>query len=339
MAGLGVTRITLAAGWNGGIMQSLETRNLGRYQGYGYFPDGDQVALGYSPGMIVIPANLRNVVKSRQHPAPIKQLLSTLHRRVGLRLSRWLGPVKPVPRHEPDPETEQQIRLRQREVLDSINRDGGREVYIVGGGPSLKELDLAPLADKTVITVNYSVFTVPNAAFFVTLDPRFFSKIQDRQAEFDRHPAIKVLIHNWPTDRVVVRNEGLTVGPTGADFSAFPMILRSYEAEGFGRSFLDFRNGANSGYCAIQLALLLGYQRIHLLGFDLTDAGGQQHFHDAYQLDPNCLPSYIRYFRAALKSLPEQWPGVELISHSPVSVLNDLIPYEPFEDAVQVPAE
>jgi hypothetical protein len=235
------------------------------------------------------------------------------------------GRVHAFPRADP----------RQRLILDQLNAGTQREVYIVGGGPSLKDVDLSPLADKAVIAVNYSIFTVPNAAYFVTLDPRFFTKIKDRQAEFDQHPAIKVLVHNWPTDRVVVRQDGLTVGPTNADFSAFPLIIRSTMADGFGKTFLDFRNGANSGYCALQLALLLGYRQIHLLGFDLTDAGGQQHFHDAYKLDPNCLPSYIQHFRAGLKMLAEQWREVQVISHSPVSVLNDLIPYEPFE----IPAE
>ena len=206
----------------------------------------------------------------------------------------------------------------------------GGDVYIVGGGPSLKEIDLSQLDGQTVIAVNYSIFTLPNAAFFVTLDPRFFAKVKDRLSEFDSHPATKILVHNWATDRVVVQTDRLTVGPTSADFSGFSLIIRSTVAKGFGRNFLDFRNGANSGYCAMQLALLLGYKRIHLLGFDLTGA----HFHEAYKLDPDCLPDYIRYFRDGLQSLAADRPDVEVISHSPISVLNDLIPFVPLAASI-----
>lgn len=211
--------------------------------------------------------------------------------------------------------------------------DGGpTDVYIVGGGPSIKDVDLSILSDKAVIAVNYSIFSVSNAAYFVTLDPRFFSKIKGRLDEFNNHPATKVLIHNWPTDRVKFHPwAGLTVGPSKADFSAFKIVIHSTVAAGFGKTFLDFRHGSNSGYCAVQFALLLGYTRIHLLGFDLTDAGGQQHFHNAYQLDRNCLPAYIRHFEEGLKSLPSTWPDVKVISHSPISVLNQMIPYEPLQ--------
>jgi hypothetical protein len=210
-----------------------------------------------------------------------------------------------------------------------------REIYIVGGGPSVKDVDLTQLDDQTVIAVNYSIFSLPRAAYFLTLDPRFFTKISRTQLKaFEQHPATKVLVHNWPTDKVQLRPwSGLTVGPSRTDFSNFTMVLRSPVAEGFGKSFLDFRNGVNSGYCALQFALLMGYDRIHLIGFDLTDVGGQQHFHDAYQLDPNCMPSYIRYFRSGLKVLAEEWPHVQVISHSPVSTLNDLIPYMPLNSA------
>jgi hypothetical protein len=256
--------------------------------------------------------------------SPLGRLVAFLGNQFG-RLGRGEKPVKRNGQFWP-----QQSEHTALRTVPAPAEGGPRDVYIIGGGPSLKGVDLSPLSDKAVIAVNYSIFSVPTASYFVTLDPRFFSKVKTRLEEFNNHPATKVLIHNWPADRVQFRPlAGLTVGPSKADFSAFKLVIHSTVAQGFGKTFLDFRHGSNSGYCAIQFAMLLGYERIHLLGFDLTDAGGQQHFHDAYQLDRNCLPAYIRHFEEGFKSLPAAWPNVQVISHSAVSALNGMIPYEP----------
>ena len=58
-------------------------------------------------------------------------------------------------------------------------------------------------------------------------------------------------------------------------------VIESNQTEGFGSKLNEFSNGANSGHCGIQLALLAGYRKIYLLGFDLND-NEQTHFHQSY---------------------------------------------------------
>ena len=56
------------------------------------------------------------------------------------------------------------------------------------------------------------------------------------------------------------------------DLYKYHGVIRSGRTEGFGYSLKDFSNGSNSGHCGIQLALLAGYKKIYLLGFDLKEA-------------------------------------------------------------------
>ena len=44
----------------------------------------------------------------------------------------------------------------------------------------------------------------------------------------------------------------------------------------------DTLRGSNSGFAALNLAYLLGYREIALLGFDFQWSAGNSHFHDGY---------------------------------------------------------
>jgi len=211
------------------------------------------------------------------------------------------------------------------------------EVLIVGGGPSLEGFDFGTLRGRDTIAVNYSIFAAPFATYFVTLDRTFFDKVARRHTEFKKMPAVKVLVNNMGDPIHEDAGEILVRGKKRFDFSDFTMIVRSTRADGIGRSFLDFRHGYNSGYCALQLAVLLGYRRIGLLGIDLGSLGGKVHYHNDYRVNWNCMPLYARYFSSGLRDLKENWPDVEVVSHSPISPLNGMIRFEPFAPALSQP--
>lgn len=102
--------------------------------------------------------------------------------------------------------------------------------------------------------------------------------------------------------------------------------------------------GQNSGYQALNLAVLAGAQRILLLGYDMKFApDGRQHwFGDHPRLEhPARLTAHLHNFRRAAKHLARV--GVDVINCSPDSAL-DCFRHEEIEsvlhgqDAAALPA-
>ena len=108
------------------------------------------------------------------------------------------------------------------------------------------------------------------------------------------------------------------------------MVIRNTGVEGIGFSFSDFKTGYNSGFCGFQLAVLLGYKKIYLLGFDLV-SGSQCHYHNRYKgrkIDKESLDRYYDNFVLALKEIKEK-TNIEVFSCSNISRLSKIIPYIP----------
>jgi len=87
-----------------------------------------------------------------------------------------------------------------------------------------------------------------------------------------------------------------------------------------------------SGNCGLQLAILLGYNRIYLLGFDLVSQT-KCHYHDRYKgrkIKDETFHHYYDNFAVALKEV-EKKTDIQVLSCSSISLLNDVILYVPFE--------
>lgn len=155
-------------------------------------------------------------------------------------------------------------------------------VFVVGGGPSVKTFDLRKLSNEDTIVVNKSFMFTPNPTYFVTMDYTFLKKVNIEQ--FKRLSCPKFFIVNRAFEklqeidgRIVDVRFNLVY-----DLKDFDVIIKSYKGEGLGFTWDDFRNGANSGFCGVQLAILLGYSEIYLVGFDLMVSGDWTHYHDGY---------------------------------------------------------
>lgn len=203
------------------------------------------------------------------------------------------------------------------------------EVIIIGGGPSLKGFDFNRLHGHDCIAANQAVFDTPSPRYFVTVDQTFLHKIK-RPIPLS---TTRVFIVNMATGflieqdgRIIDKRMNLVY-----DFSQFDTIIKSLRCDGVGQTIRDFRNGANSGFAALQLALLLGYTRIRLLGIDLTTSGNITHYHKAYSsIRPGFLEKFHNHFIGAIPEIKRLYPDVELISCSPISKLNSLLPYQEF---------
>jgi len=79
--------------------------------------------------------------------------------------------------------------------------------------------------------------------------------------------------------------------------------------------------GQNSGYQALNIAVLAGARRILLLGFDMRFHGGKSHAHNGHDA-PSLEQSYINYAKNFSKmENPLKDLGVEVINCTPGSMI------------------
>lgn len=209
------------------------------------------------------------------------------------------------------------------------------DVYIIGGGGSLKGFDFEKLRDLDTIAVNVAALDVPNPTYCITADSGQFIKIQD--GYYKDVDTTWVLVTN-PNHCSMKWKDGVFKHRSGKILNLFSvnMVIRNAGVEGIGFEFKDFRTGYNSGFCGFQLAVLLGYKRIHLLGFDLCDTfAHQQHYHNRYKNQKTTssqdMEKFYQNFIVAFQRIKEE-TDIEVISHSPISRLNGTIPYEPLKE-------
>lgn len=174
------------------------------------------------------------------------------------------------------------------------------QVYVVGGGASLKGFDWGRLNGKRVMAVNRAYEVLPQAEVVYFSDFRFWIWNQD---DLNSHAGRKITsaakIKQKNIERVKI------TGLTGIDTT--PGCIRQ---------------GNNSGYGAINLALHLGATQILLLGFDMKFSGGQCHWHDGYPVlnSEKMLKNMLHYFDTMVE--PMEKLGVEVINLNTESELH-----------------
>jgi len=102
-----------------------------------------------------------------------------------------------------------------------------------------------------------------------------------------------------------------------------------------GLKFGEFQSGGNSGFCALQFAVIMNYSPIYLLGFDLTDVNGEFCRRQKKELRyMKKMLKWYNYFKAGLSVVKDK-TNIEVFSCSPISKLNSVIPYIPIDKAVR----
>jgi hypothetical protein len=110
----------------------------------------------------------------------------------------------------------------------------------------------------------------------------------------------------------------------------FDKVIQVFKYGGIGFSLNEFHCGSDSGYSALQLAAILGYEEIYLLGLDFTVSGDNTHSHADYpRQDPEHyqgrLDSYLQPYPEAFQILRQN--GIRVYSSSHISKLNQFILY------------
>jgi len=208
------------------------------------------------------------------------------------------------------------------------------EVFIIGGGSSLQGFPFEQLKDKDTIAVNMAAFDVPNPTYCITADSGIFRKIQE--GDFKDIDTTWVMVSNSEHCSMKFRNGQFKHIHSGFVYNPFcvNMLIKNAGVEGVGFSFKDFKTGYNSGFCGLQLAILLRYKKIYLLGFDLNLNPIKCHYHNRYQggkkrIQNERLNLYYSNFKLAFEIIKKE-TDIQIFSCSKTSRLNQLIPYIPF---------
>lgn len=154
-------------------------------------------------------------------------------------------------------------------------------VYVIGGGPSLRDFDFSKLPDDDKIGANRAAW-LADTSIFVTVDRNFHWQNQDAIKDFSGAAYVAI-----PDRNVVLPNVTYWTHLPGAQFSTEPGALA----------------GSNSGFGALNLAFLLGYTDIALLGFDFQWEGRRSHFHEGYARQSKQTDRFLAQWARAFDSV------------------------------------
>jgi hypothetical protein len=176
----------------------------------------------------------------------------------------------------------------------------GRRCFIIGGGPSLKGFDFSRLKGERVIAVNKAFLDVPFADVVFAMDRPLLDLImlgklgENYRRAFETFPGVKI----W-------------LDLSGYSYPPGVYSLPSAGEIGWTRSLREgLFHGQNSGYGALNLALVLGADPIYLLGYDCSRGpAGEKNYHDGYPSGGN--PDAMNIFRRSLEA------GAALLNNGP----------------------
>lgn len=204
-----------------------------------------------------------------------------------------------------------------------------KAVYIIGGGTSLKGFRFANLENKDTIVINKAIYHVSNPTYFITMDYMF---LKNNKESLRKHKVTKFFVGAINNPYLRYRDGKLTDTryKMAYDLDMIDVLIFSKRDKGIGLTFGDFRHGCNSGYCALQLAIALGYKEIYLLGIDLTFTN-DTHFHGGYGYKKSKfkkkLSFYKLYFRYGIAQL-KNYPDIKVYNCSSNSALKNYLPYK-----------
>ena len=202
-------------------------------------------------------------------------------------------------------------------TYSTVKRQFANEtIYIIGGGPSLKNFDVKTLIGKKTIAINKAIIYHPTAKVLYWTDGRFYTWFKN---EVDNYKGLKFALK------------------PGSQYTRDIQVLRKGKTHGLEEDPQVLAHGFNSGHAAINLAYHLGAARIILLGFDMGNDGTQTHFHDGYPTRAAGDKIYHEKFLPGFKQLNVEikTKGIEIYNASPYSRLN-IFPKITIEQALQL---
>lgn len=182
-----------------------------------------------------------------------------------------------------------------------------RTVYILGGGPSLKDVNVEALKGERVIATN-NAYRLADWIDVVTFVDTAW--LEWHESELKSFGGLKISSAKAHLSGIGPR-VGVKVVNSDAQFdglSASPGVVALNK---------------NSGAFAINVATLLGAKRIVLLGFDMKTINGRHNWHKDHKRndkqDPKPYDSFLPRFPAIARDLARM--GVQCVNATPGSAL------------------
>ena len=189
----------------------------------------------------------------------------------------------------------------------------GDNVYIIGGGTSLKNFDMSLLKNLHTIGCNAAFLEeekVCDICFFGDL--KWWETYKPQLAKF----------------------KGIVATNARALYSCDVSWLNTMKRVSKGLALDALGWNGNTGAAAINLALILGAKKVFLLGFDMKlgeDGKPNYHDHRVEKESPEVYPRFLEGFKDVARDLIIKFPGREIINISDDSELK-LFPIVPVEE-------
>lgn len=156
-------------------------------------------------------------------------------------------------------------------IQELYKKVAGRQVFVIGGGPSFKNVDKSLLEGHEVICINSAYKEFPNATALYWCDESWLGNHYDNILN---HPCPLRFTARHSADGYIARNQ-LAAGNA--------CVLRRTGDFGVDTD-IDSVRGNNSGAHVINLLANVKARRIILLGYDLSLSNGQSHWHGGHGL-------------------------------------------------------
>jgi hypothetical protein len=197
-----------------------------------------------------------------------------------------------------------------KEKINSLKNCGiGKKLVIVACGPSVNEINLNQLSNINTIDImciNKPDKRVWPPTYWLFCDQTQFARNKDLWEHFNG------TIINASSIRARHKNQVLIKGITGKGFSTDMQK--------------GFYIGRSSTYAALQVSLWMNYDKIYILGLDMSAVNGQLHF---YGINPD-VPNETRIQRFAKEAENFDY-GVEHMKQTEKDKIVILSNYNPYD--------
>lgn len=203
-----------------------------------------------------------------------------------------------------------QIPTGAKQPITSVMKDGeweGQRCFILGGGPSLAGFDFSRLKDEKVIAVNRAFEFCPSATILFAMDTRFYRWIQKNEI-----PGILEKFQSFRGHKLWLDLLNFNYGPD-------IRFVKGLSGDGVSFSFeRGIYHSTNSGYGAIQVALVLRASPIYLLGFDCLATTARTHFHSGYP-QKSSAAAIMKFRETFLRLAKKLTPDRRIVNLNPAS--------------------
>lgn len=178
------------------------------------------------------------------------------------------GPIRLEPRPAP-------IRPKLPEVFHAQSLADAPRVWVIGGGPSLRDFNWELLKGEVVIGANRA-FEKPHVGITITIDPLFERLSTNGDLGSEQRKA-------WREYKGVKIYAACETDPPRSDDVVLAPRMTNKQDDVIPPRVDNIGKASNSGYAGVKLAWAMGAKRIYCLGFDMAGEGGRQAwFHSGY---------------------------------------------------------